>query len=116
MSLIPGINYAITANMVGPLAISNNQVSPAILFSYPWASAPNVVIEYSIVRGAINEAGRIYVSTNGTVVSVANDKANTSDTGVTFSFAISGSNIEAQYTSTNIGTSAQLWYNKLVLN
>lgn len=110
MPLLPGIDYGISNPIIGPLNISNNQGTPAVLFSYPWSTAKNVVIEYSLVRGASTEVGRIMISTDGSTVSHSTDVTNGANSGVNFLVALSGPNIELQYISNNSGSSGNFWY------
>jgi hypothetical protein len=109
MALIPNIDYP-TQIVAGPLTIVDGQISPAILFTLPTGSSPNIIIEYSIVRGTLTEVGNIQCSTNGSVISLSQDDTGTNLTGVTLTPGISGPNLQVLYTSTAIGQAGQLWY------
>lgn len=109
MALIPGIDYPVQI-VIGPLTINDNQMVQSVLFSLPISSSPNIVVEYSIIRGAITEVGRIMVSTNGSAISLSDDNTGTNNTGVFISSSISGSNLQVQYLSSSLGYGGQFWY------
>lgn len=81
--------------------IANN--STANIFSVAYAGSENMLVDYSIIRGTAKETGTIMVTTDGMNVAVASDNAGLSDSGVSFSGSISGSNLVLSYTSTNTG-------------
>jgi hypothetical protein len=109
MALIPNVDYP-TLIVIGPLSITDGQFSPAVLFSLPISSSPNIIVEYSILRGTITEVGEIQVSANSSVISISQSDTGTNLSGVTLNAVISGSNLQVQYTSTSTGQSAQFWY------
>lgn len=112
---IAGIDYPITNSVAGPLVINTNQISPAVLFSYLWANAQNVIIEFSIIRGSITEVGRMMISTDGSSVSFSTDRTEKQDTGISFFPVLSGPSIEIQYNSDNSGGNANFWYSTRIL-
>lgn len=109
MALLPNIDY-LTEIVIGPLTITDNQISPAVLFTLPTSSSPNIIVEYSIIKGTLTEVGSFQVSTNGSVISLSQDDTGTNLTGVTISPVISGPNLQVRYTSTMTGSSGQFWY------
>jgi hypothetical protein len=109
MALLPNINYP-TQIIAGPITINDNQVTPSVLFSLAIGTSPNIIVEYSIIRGTVSEIGRIMVSTNGANISLSNDNTGTNLTGVLLSPAISGPNLEVQYISSHISQSGRFWY------
>lgn len=112
MPLLPFIDYQVSNPLSGSITLSNNQSSPATAFSYTWSGNNSVAIEYSVTRGSSVESGRMLITTDGTNVSLALDKGNTADTGITFSGIISGASLLVQYTSTNTGQVGSLQYIK----
>jgi hypothetical protein len=115
MPLIPGISYPITGNVSGPVVLNDNQSSPSNILVYAWSGSQNVQIDYSIIRGSVNETGRLLISTDGVNVSFSRDGENTTESGVTLSAVISGANVELQYISTSNGHAGQFFYSKLNL-
>jgi hypothetical protein len=109
MPLFPGVDYVVQT-VTGPLAVLDNQSSPVTLFTLPAGSPLNVVIEYSMVRAGATQVGRLFVSSNGTIISFENDSTSQSSTGVVLSGVVSGPNILVQYISTATGSGGQFWY------
>lgn len=101
-------------NDVVPLtqvALNDNQVSAANIFTYSASSFESSVIEYSISRGSGNrEVGRLMVATDGTSVNMSQDQNILGTIGVTLSADISGGNVRIRYTSTSTGTAPTFNY------
>jgi hypothetical protein len=104
-----GITGAIELNgldqtvLSAPLTLTDNTVSPAALFSYPAATFPFAVIEYSVVRDGCYRTGRLLVANDTAITSESDDYVETNSTGVTLSATITGSNVVVQYTTTVTG-------------
>jgi hypothetical protein len=84
------------------------------LFSVAYIGSQNIIVDYSILRGASpeeKETGTLYITTNGTTVSISEGGADLNGpTGVSFSGIISGSNLVVRYTTTSTGSSATMKY------
>lgn len=91
------------------VTLNDNQVSTALAIQYD-KSYRFAILEYSIQRNTDFRVGRLLVPNNGTSVSLNDDYVETGSTGVTFSAAISGSNVNINYTSTNTGFTGTLKY------
>ncbi len=85
-----------------------NNTSNATIFSVVLSGSENWVLNYSIVRGVTKETGQIYITTNGTDVSLSVNNTFLSDTGTSFSAIISGSDLVVRYTTTNTGSAGVL--------
>jgi len=79
--------------------ISNNTTGN--IFSVAYAGSENMVIDYSITRGSSSETGQLYLTTDGTDVSLAQTVANIGASGVELSGLINGSDVELNYISDN---------------
>jgi len=91
----------------------DNTSSPTTLFSYPAASNPYAVIEYSVLRNGDSRVGRLLIANNGAISSDSDDYAETAEfapVGVTFSTTIVGSNVIVMYTTTSTGFNATFKY------
>ena len=84
------------------------------VFSVGYVGSQNMIVDYSVLRGSspeYKETGSLYVTTDGTNVSVVDGGATLNGvSGVTFTGAISGSNLLLQYTTTSTGNSATMKY------
>jgi len=90
-------------HQVGTISINllNNQVN-TLFHTFP-KSFSFVIIEYGITRGTSFRVGRLMVVNNGSAVSVSDDFTETSESDVTFSGIISGSDVVLRYSSTDTG-------------
>jgi hypothetical protein len=91
------------------VTLNDNQVAPALAIQYA-LSYSYVIIEYSIQRNTDYRVGRILLANNGTTTSLSDDSVETGTTGIVFSAAVSGANINVNYTSTSTGQTATLKY------
>lgn len=73
------------------------------VLTYDKTSFSYVILEYGVVRNGDNQVGRLMIVTNGTTVSISDDNTSTDTLGITFSAAVSGANINLNYTTTNTG-------------
>lgn len=93
----------------GPVTLLDNQVSftPAFTFldSYKFAN-----ISYSIERNGDTQIGRLLVTQNGAITSLADDNTFTNSLGVTFDADLSGGDVRILYTTTSTGFDASLKY------
>lgn len=78
------------------------------VFSVAYSGSQNIVVEYSILRGTSKVVGSMFITTDGTTAVVAGSDAELSLAGVTFSAAISGSNLILQYTTTSTGSAGTM--------
>jgi hypothetical protein len=103
-------SYSAGSNVPAQATILDNQASFTPLISIP-ASLNSVFLNYTILRGSIIRTGKILIATDGSVA-VGNDDvfAETGDTGINLSIALSGGNIVVSYTSTSTGGGATFKY------
>jgi hypothetical protein len=84
------------------------------VFSVGYAGSQNIIVDYSVLRGSspeYKETGSLYITTDGTNVSVSEAGANLNgSSGVSFSGIISGSNLVLRYSTTSTGFAATLKY------
>lgn len=92
------------------LALINSQTNTQV-FSVPYIGSENMIIDYSIVRGG-RDTGTLWVTTDGTTVSLAQGGTAISTTGVTFSASISGSNLILSYSSDASGSGTLRYFVK----
>jgi hypothetical protein len=107
--ILNGEEYSVLS---GPITIVDNTTN-GTLFTYPAATYPFVVVEYSIVRNGNYRVGRIFITNDGTNPSYSEDYVSTTSagaTGVTISATIVGGNVEVQYTSTNLSLNGTFKY------
>ena len=111
-----GITGAINLNglsqsiLSAPITLLDNQSLAQALFSYPAASFPYVVIEYSVVRDGFRRLGRLLVANDGTITSESDDYIETAVTGVVLSTIIVGSSVVVKYTTTSTGFNGTFKY------
>ena len=105
--LLNGLSQTVLS---GPITLTDNTSSPAALFSYPAATFPYAVVEYSVVRDGIYRVGRFLVANDGTITSESDDFIETSSTGVTLTAIIVGSNVVIMYTTTSTGFNGTFKY------
>jgi hypothetical protein len=98
-----GTDYWEQSNL-NSVAIANNQSSPAQVFAINYVNSENIVVDFSILRGTQKETGTLFMTTDGTNVSVTSNSAELSPTGVSFSGILSSGQIELLYTSDNSGS------------
>jgi hypothetical protein len=85
-------------------------MTTAVVFSTPYTGDENIIVNFSLVMQGTKEAGQIIITTDGTTVGISTNTSLTLPNGVTFSAAISGSNIVLSYTSTILTTPGTLTY------
>lgn len=78
------------------------------VFTVTYAGSENMIIDFSLVRGTARETGTMYITTDGTNVSLAMDSAYINTSGVSFSGSISAGNFNLLYTTTATGNNATL--------
>lgn len=91
------------------VTLNDNQVSPALAIQYPktWKYA---ILEYSISRDTDERVGRLLIVNNGTIPSITDDFTETGSTGITFSAAVSGANLNVNYVSSSTSFTGSLKY------
>lgn len=104
-----GVDYWEQSSL-NTVALANNQVAPANVFSVAASGSENLVIDYSVLRGTSKDTGTMVISHNGTTVSYATYGANISDTGVSLLADLSSGNLRLRYTSTNTGVAPSIKY------
>ena len=85
-----------------------DNTSNGTVFSVNYAGSEYMIIDFSLNRSTSRETGSLYVTTDGTNVSVAEGGSYLGSTGILFSGSISGPNFILQYTSTATGSSATM--------
>ena len=98
----------ITENYLPNLTINASQTNTTLSsLTFAYASYEGCIIDYKIKQTTTNNVrvGRMMIGANsqGTAVSLADQFTDTSDLGITFTAAISGSNININYTSGSNG-------------
>lgn len=89
--------------------IANNTTD--VIISRALTQIDGMFIDYVIARpGDGYKAGRLYVTHDGTTVSVADTGVDQGNTGVEFSGAVNGANIEISYTSTDTSNAGQITF------
>lgn len=78
------------------------------VYSVSAAGSENHIVSYSLKRGTVKETGTIYMTYDGTIVSVASTNAYTAASGVTFTGDIDSGNIRLRYTTDSSGSSADM--------
>jgi hypothetical protein len=90
-------------------ALADNQVAPADIFAINYVNSENIIVDYSIKRGALKEVGSLIMTTDGVLVGIAASSVDLAiNNGITFSGVISGPQIKLQYISTSTGSVAQI--------
>lgn len=85
----------------------DNQVSPDDVFSIIATGTENMVIDFSLIRDTTKEVGSLYLTHDGTNVSIARVGTNIGgDNGIIFEADISGADLRLRYTSTSMGVGA----------
>lgn len=105
-----GMNGLKISVLQGPATLLDNTASPTNIFTYTAATYRFAIIEYSIERNTDFEVGRLLIANNGTIVSITDDSTATAPTGIDFSAAVNGADIEVKYTSTSTGFNASMKY------
>ena len=96
-------------NLQGPVTLLNNNIGTAI--TYPAASASYTFIDYSINRGTNYACGRLLIVNNTSSATLASaGYVELSPIGVSFGVAVSGGNIQIQYSTTNTGINSIFKY------
>ena len=81
------------------------------VFSVSHTGSENMIVDYSIIRGTLKETGSLYITTDGTNVSVAEGGTTLNGiSGVIFSGVISGANIVLMYSTTSTGVATTMKY------
>jgi hypothetical protein len=78
------------------------------VFSIGATGSEYMVIDFSLNRGTARETGTLYVTSDGTNVSIATDGAYLNASGITFTGTITGSNLVVQYTTTSTGSNGTM--------
>ena len=92
--------------------LADNTTVATSIATFPIIESVHFVVEYSVVRGSNTRAGRMLVTSNGTLVGFEDSHVETipSGTGVVFTAVVDGSNIAIKYTLTNAGSTASFKY------
>lgn len=80
------------------------------VFSVAFAGSENMVINYSLIRGSLKETGQLFITTDGTTAAISRTSSYLGTSGISFNAAISGSNIELNYSASFLGTNATMKY------
>jgi hypothetical protein len=97
-------------SLKGPTTINDNIAVPATVITYPTSSYNFTVIEYSIQRGTAYRVGRLLIANSSTNPAFSDDSVEIGTTGVSFTVAVSGGNVEINYVSTSTGQTGELKY------
>jgi hypothetical protein len=85
-----------------------NNVTNGVIFSVNATNSENWIISYSISRGPNKETGQLYITSDGTNVSVATNNSYIGDSGISFYADIISNVLYVRYDSTNTGLSATM--------
>lgn len=85
-------------------AIAVAASTTATVFSVGYTGSENLIVDFSITRGATKDVGTLHITTNGTTAQVSQSGVGLGSTGVTFSVAIVSTNLVLSYTSGAGGT------------
>jgi photosystem II stability/assembly factor-like uncharacterized protein len=92
------------------VTLADNTASAAAI-TVPLTGYQNMVIDYSLSRGAGNvQTGVLYVTSDGTNVAVATTSTELGVLGTTFAGDINSGNIRVLYTTTSTGTAVAMKY------
>lgn len=81
------------------------------IFTTAWAGSEHMLVDFSVVRGAIRETGIMRIVTDGATADVSTDSAFVNgNSGITFSASVAGANLTLSATATSTGTNAQVKY------
>ena len=116
MPKLPFVDFTVQNPLSSPITLNNDQNTPLTIVTLDSTSIKSAILEYSITRSTTTEAGRMFISTDGTTLGLEVDKGNNDDTGITFIGTLSGFNILIQYLSTNTGQTAVFRYLTRTLN
>ena len=92
------------------ITLNDNQVSPIAAFQYDAANYRYAIIEYSVVRAGNYRVGRFLVVNDGSTTAFSDDFVETNSTGINFNAAITGSDVQITYTSTNTSSTGTFKY------
>lgn len=102
-----GADYWEESN-INNVALADNTVNGTV-FTQPWLNNEHWVIDYSIVRSTSRETGTLRIVTDGANAEVSTESSYINgNSGVTFTAAVSGSNLILQYTTTSTGQPATM--------
>lgn len=90
------------------ITLNDNQVAPATVISFMSTTYSFSEITYSIVRNGILREGTLIVMNDASLVDLSDEYRETDLSGVTFSAAIVGPNVNINYTTTNTGFTGTL--------
>lgn len=92
------------------VSLSNNVLSPTLVFAYSASLYSFAIVDYSIARNNTFQVGTMLISNDGTNAVVVDSAAQTATVGITFYVGISGSNVQLNYTSSNTGFNSTFKY------
>lgn len=93
------------------VTLTDNTASATNVATWTAASFDSIFIDYTIKRSTTAfEAGRIYLTTDGTNAAIAQTGASIGSTGVTLTADVSGGSLRLRYTTTSTGSNATFKY------
>jgi hypothetical protein len=101
-----GVNYY-EQDAIAVTTLTDN-TSEGTVFSVEYTGSEYMIIDFSISRGTSRETGTLYLTSDGTNVSVSENGTYINNDGVTFDAIISGSNVILRYTTTSTGHNATM--------
>lgn len=84
--------------------------STGTIFSTAVYGSENLIVDYSILRGSTKETGQLFITSDGTNVSVSRHNSYIGDPGITITTQIVTGTLQVLYTSTSTGSNAQIKY------
>ena len=92
---------------IAATTLNNNTINGTV-FSVLYTGSEYQIIDFSLSRGTSRETGTLWVTSDGTNVSVATSSSYINVSGVTFSAAIVSGTFYLYYTTTNTGSPATM--------
>lgn len=116
---VDGVWYSFKEEYL-PVTLNDNQVAPAVIFSYPVGVYSNMKLEYVAKRGAgetQKRYGTVVILNDGTNVDYSHDFMELgADAGIWLSYIVSGGNVQVRYTSDNLSTPLSFKYRIIGFN
>jgi hypothetical protein len=97
-------------NLEGPLTILDNQPTPQTLITLSLSENRFAEVTYSIERNGSFRIGKLYVSTDGSIVAFSDQNTETGLSETVLSATVVGPNLVISYTTTFTGSNGTFKY------
>jgi hypothetical protein len=98
------------SGLSAPVTLADAVNSPVTFLTYPFAGARISEFKFYITRNTLVRLAAFTVVCDGTNIAFGDRSFSTGQDGITFYAAISGANVQIQYTSSSTGVSGSLTY------